>query len=630
MLLSGILRNCKRAGLPSHPSRIAPTYTRDPSFLDHISTFKLVTTRIPARFISQSISSSMNDAESKPEAIVPTNTMNNDSITDTPTPPEGFTVIVEGKANGLFPADSSVFYNPVQEFNRDLSIATIRMFEETLYAEQKAELLKKIARVEAKNIKWRDPTEPARGIRILEGLSATGLRSMRFAKEIPNVKTIVANDFSAEAVKTIAKNCEFNGIPEGLVQPNHDDCAMVCYKNRNSKDQFHVIDLDPYGSPTTFLDGAIQAVAEGGLLCVTATDMAVLAGNHSEAGYAKYGSMPIKAPYCHEMALRILLQCINTQAARYKRYIVPMVSLSIDFYLRVFVRVYTSPLEVKKSASKGSLVYHCQGCNSFYLQQVGKYHMSEKGPKFAAGTGPIIDRRCENCGFSFKTGGPAWNGAIHNKAFVNKIIDHAKANKSNYGTFDRILGMLTVAQEEIETPFYYDVGECASACRSSGFKREKIWSAILNGGFGVSSTHCKDTGFKTDAPPEFIWAIYRKWATLPESGSESQQIKEGSPAFKLRQMPTSLTRLQLEQVIKEATSEGKNRDDIMIEFDEPKEFYDISFKRHEGAFPPSIGLKLKRFPMNPTANWGPKPRAKKSQGGRETTKQAKLGDGEEK
>ena len=37
---------------------------------------------------------------------------------------------------------------------------------------------------------------------------------------------------------------------------------------------YDAVDLDPYGSPSHFLDSAVQAVAEGGLLLVTATDMA--------------------------------------------------------------------------------------------------------------------------------------------------------------------------------------------------------------------------------------------------------------------------------------------------------------------------------------------------------------------
>ena len=79
---------------------------------------------------------------------------------------------------------------------------------------------------------------------------------------------------------------------------------------------------DPYGSPTQFLDSAVQCVADGGLLCVTCTDMAVLCGNASETCYSKYGAVSLRGKNCHEMALRIVLQCIEAHANRYGRYIV--------------------------------------------------------------------------------------------------------------------------------------------------------------------------------------------------------------------------------------------------------------------------------------------------------------------
>lgn len=50
-------------------------------------------------------------------------------------------------------------------------------------------------------------------------------------------------------------------------------------------------------------------------------------------------------------ALRLLLSSLSSIAGRYGRYIVPMISLSIDFYIRVFVRVYTNAIEVKKAFS---------------------------------------------------------------------------------------------------------------------------------------------------------------------------------------------------------------------------------------------------------------------------------------
>ena len=104
--------------------------------------------------------------------------------------------------------------------------------------------------------------------------------------------------------------------------------------------------------------------------------MAVLAGNHPEACFAKYASVPLRGKHCHEMALRIILSTISSHAARYKRYIVPMVSCSIDFYSRVFVRVYTSALEVKKAGSKLSTVYSCTGCGSYTLSPLLKVCVS--------------------------------------------------------------------------------------------------------------------------------------------------------------------------------------------------------------------------------------------------------------
>jgi hypothetical protein len=50
--------------------------------------------------------------------------------------------------------------------------------------------------------------------------------------------------------------------------------SKYCARPAQNPDGYEVVDLDPYGSPTQFLDSAVQAVSEGGMLCVTATDMA--------------------------------------------------------------------------------------------------------------------------------------------------------------------------------------------------------------------------------------------------------------------------------------------------------------------------------------------------------------------
>lgn len=41
---------------------------------------------------------------------------------------------------------------------------------------------------------------------------------------------------------------------------------------------YDLIDIDPFGCAASFLDAGVQAVTDGGLLCVTSTDMPVLSG----------------------------------------------------------------------------------------------------------------------------------------------------------------------------------------------------------------------------------------------------------------------------------------------------------------------------------------------------------------
>lgn len=59
---------------------------------------------------------------------------------------------------------------------------------------------------------------------------------------------------------------------------------------------------------STFLEDAnicTQAIRNGGLLCITCTDLAVLCGNNPEVCFARYRAVPGKAQYVHENAIRI-------------------------------------------------------------------------------------------------------------------------------------------------------------------------------------------------------------------------------------------------------------------------------------------------------------------------------------
>lgn len=60
------------------------------------------------------------------------------------------------------------------------------------------------------------------GVTLLEALSATGLRSIRYAKEIPGLKEIIANDISPRAVDDIKNNVINNGVEHLVVPSQHD------------------------------------------------------------------------------------------------------------------------------------------------------------------------------------------------------------------------------------------------------------------------------------------------------------------------------------------------------------------------------------------------------------------------
>ncbi|KAJ2693357.1 RNA methyltransferase tRNA(m5U54)methyltransferase, partial [Coemansia spiralis] len=152
--------------------------------------------------------------------------------------------IKEGQATILFPRNNEVFYNPVQQFNRDMSIAAIKTWRDTTMEARLARFKKSSS-----------PTKmaPATTFTVLEALAASGLRSVRYAKEIEGIDHIVANDMLEDAVESIRRNTHFNDVSPQLLRANQGDAISVMYAQRDKK-RFDVVDLDPYGSAAPFID----------------------------------------------------------------------------------------------------------------------------------------------------------------------------------------------------------------------------------------------------------------------------------------------------------------------------------------------------------------------------------------
>ncbi len=137
---------------------------------------------------------------------------------------------------------------------------------------------------------------------ICECLSATGLRALRYANELnpEKIRMVIANDMDNKAVDCILNNANSNKVNLNKFKIFQEEASKLLYSNMNGNE---IIDLDPYGSAMPLIDSAILSVKNGGMLCVTFTDMTVLCGNYPETTYYKYGTIPYKTPYCHEVIL---------------------------------------------------------------------------------------------------------------------------------------------------------------------------------------------------------------------------------------------------------------------------------------------------------------------------------------
>lgn len=69
------------------------------------------------------------------------------SVDQLPPPPAGHRLLVEGQAAIPFSEGNEVFYNKVQEFNRDISVHVIKLFAERRLREKAHQALRKTRKV---------------------------------------------------------------------------------------------------------------------------------------------------------------------------------------------------------------------------------------------------------------------------------------------------------------------------------------------------------------------------------------------------------------------------------------------------------------------------------------------------
>jgi len=476
-------------------------------------------------------------------------------------------------------------------------------------------------------------------VRILDALSATGLRALRYAQEFPFNTAITANDLLPAATESIRMNVEHNRLQDKITPVTSNALAHMYTAAfagaPHEYAKYDVIDLDPYGTAVPFLEAALLAINDGGLLCVTCTDAGVWAScGYVEKTFSLYGGISTKGPHSHEAGLRIILHSIAMTAAKHSIAIEPLLSMSIDFYARVFVRVRKSAADVKMLAGKTMLVHQCDsGCGAWTTQTIARnlIQTGKKDTQFfkhspAQTTG---NTHCPHCSSKTHVAGPMWGGQLHNPFFISRILSYLPTlDPSTYATTSRVEGMLTSALDELEVldsvtdakqdnagapsvlipalkpqtydphPFFFNPSALSKVLHCQAPSESAIKGALRHAGYVATRSHTKPGCIKTQAPWDVIWDIMREWVRQKASAKEAS-FKPNTAGWNI--IKDHIKPAEEDQAMVDDDGKGKKINllpsERKIEFDE-KLGKDKDPKR------------LLRYQLNPRANWGPMARAK--------------------
>jgi tRNA (guanine26-N2/guanine27-N2)-dimethyltransferase len=348
------------------------------------------------------------------------------------------------------------------EFNRDLAVLAIQAYQRILNRE----------------------------ISICEPLTSQGIRGVRFAAEVEGVKKVLVSDINERAYKLAKHNVQINGL-EKIVKVQHKDANCVLSCHAPPKKRFDIVDIDPFGTPVTYLDSAMRAIKNHGMLASTATDLAPLCGVHSKACIRKYGGKPMRTEYCHELAIRLLAGCTATLAAKHDIGIRVVFSHSSEHYIRVYAQISYGAKGADESIKQLGYVLHCYAC----------LHRETTNQ-------PLGNLQCPECGAKMDYAGPLWIGSILDKTFVESMI---RENLSvAFKNSARITRLLAITKEEATAPITYHVVDKISGKLGLPSPSVQAFINILSkSGFQAIPTHFSTRGIKTNAPALAIQKFFK-------------------------------------------------------------------------------------------------------------------------
>ena len=366
---------------------------------------------------------------------------------------EGTTKILvpEKSLDEKVPPKEPAFFNPAAKLNRDFSILAYSAF-------------------------WENFDKPKI---FLDGLAGLGARSLRVANEIPDVEAVVANDINSEGLNIALDSMKLNEVSNLGISEKEICQFFGSYSKKGERGS--IVDVDPFGSPTKYFDCAIRATMHGGMLSVTATDLQVLHGLSKRSCQRKYHGVPIKTEYSNEIAIRLILGCLEYVAGRLDIQIIPQFVQHDMHYYRAYLKILNKPGQKEQLG----YIIHCKSC--------GRRKASMKNPDI-----------CKICGCKLDVAGPLWVGQLFEKEFVmkmNEMVPKLAVDKR----CEKILEKCVLESEM--PPTYFTLDEIASKMQKAPLKMKNMIKKLQDAGFLASPTSLNPTGFRTDCTIDKIVKI---------------------------------------------------------------------------------------------------------------------------
>ncbi len=354
----------------------------------------------------------------------------------------------EGKARLLVPKASlsdphhcEVFYNPAMEFSRSVSSAAF----------------------------WHAAKKIGGKISLLDGLCATGIRGLRYCAESASPVEATFCDANPKAIAFAKKNAKLNGIT---------DAGFECrdFHLAAASGRYGFVELDPFGTPTVFLDSAVRACRKKSALSVTATDLANLCGARPKACIREYEAVPARGFFCHETALRILIGRIARTAALHEKSYRPFLSYYRGYHVKAIGFVEGGAIAADRAVERIGTLGFCKTCFAFFENV----------------------ESCPDCSHPLAVAGPLWLGKLSDSSALKAMVADTDVERQN-PTVNKFLRTVLL-ENEFEKPGYLDIPElCSAAKRPILTQIEKIIGELRALGFKAVRTHFSPTGIRTDA-----------------------------------------------------------------------------------------------------------------------------------